>query len=251
MSWLDNLRESLDRGECLTLEAGVLEGDGCALSLAPHPDDPETVAVLLEGLVDGGWELYWAIVTGGWAGVLDDYVGVSRDTKKLVRAAEQEEAAHQFGLPDDHLDFLELKEGENGELLPTRANREAFFEYLTELSADLVILPWGDDENATHRLVHAWFEEWLQDWPEPVAVLLNEDPKSREFKADLRLVFGEKKAQWKASQLECHRSQSIRNQRQRNTTLARRILSVNQADPDIGPGQYAERFAVRFHAGSE
>ena len=64
--------------------------------------------------------------------------------------------------------------------------------------------------------------------------------------ADLQLTFGETTAAWKGAQLECHVSQSVRNQRTRHMTFADRILRVNAAVPGLPPGTYAERFQAEF-----
>ena len=62
-----------------------------------------------------------------------------------------------------------------------------------------------------------------------MTALYNEDPKSLAFSPDLQVIFGEETARWKAALLECHRSQSARNQATRGTTFAARILAMNRA----------------------
>ena len=66
----------------------------------------------------------------------------------------------------------------------------------------------------------------------------NEDPKTQDFHPNVEVVFGEEEARWKASLLECHRSQSARNQATRGITFAERILGINRR----ADGTYSERF---------
>jgi hypothetical protein len=72
-----------------------------------------------------------------------------------------------------------------------------------------------------------------------VIVLGNEDPKTQKIQPDLQVIFGEATAAWKAALLECHRSQSVRNQAVRGITFAERILAVNRC-----ANGYAERFQL-------
>ena len=195
-------------------------------------------------LATNGWQLQWVVVTSGWSGVRDDFVGPDRAAKAAARNKEQQAAARLFGLPDGRLAFLELAETEQGDLAPTPPNRARFFACLSNTAPDLVLLPWRHDSNASHRLVYQWFAEWAADWPRPLVALGNEDPKTQEFRAHLRVIFDEKSARWKESLLECHRSQSARNLAARGHTFAARILAVNRAVPGIPHGHYAERFRV-------
>ena len=89
-------------------------GSGVALALAPHPDDPDAIAVTLRLLADRGWEMHWAVVTSGWSGVSDNFCGPDRRMKAEARQAEQRESARLFGLPEDRLRFLETEETGRG-----------------------------------------------------------------------------------------------------------------------------------------
>lgn len=216
-----------------------------ALALAPHPDDPEAIAVTLRLLADSGWEMYWAVVTSGWSGVSDDFCGPDRRMKAEVRKDEQRESARLFGLPPDKLSFLEAEETEEGELSPTEANRRAVTSLLDALQPDLVLLPHRKDSNPTHRLVYDWFAQWADSVTRPLLALGNEDPKSEDFHPNVEVTFGEDEALWKASLLECHRSQSARNQATRGITFAERVLGTNRR-PD---GTYSERFEAVLREG--
>lgn len=236
-SWARDLR-ALPPGECARLDHPEPWGVGVALALAPHPDDPDAVAVTLRLLVERGWEMHWAIVTSGWSGVRDDFVGPDPDAKARARMAEQRDSARLFGLPEDGLTFLGLTESATGEMERTSANHERFIAALDSIAPNLVILPHRHDSNATHRLVYEWFESWAEAWHGPVVALANEDPKTQDFHPNVQVVFDELRAQWKGTLLECHRSQSARNVATRGITFAERILSVNQ----VAPGTYSERF---------
>ncbi len=229
-----------------------------ALALAPHPDDPDAIAVTLRLLADMGWEIHWAVVTSGWSGVSDDFekgdrhiFGIQENvsvplfplfTKGKIRQAEQRESARLFGLPEDRLRFLEAEETDDGELAPTPGNQRALNSLLDALQPDLVLLPHGRDSNPTHRLVYEWFAEWADAQVRPIMALGNEDPKTQDFEPNVEVLFGDEEARWKASLLECHRSQSARNQATRGITFAERILGTNRR-PD---GTYSERFEARL-----
>jgi LmbE family N-acetylglucosaminyl deacetylase len=272
MNWL----ETLIAGQSLVWPEQPLPGTGKALAVAPHPDDPEAIAVTLNLLKQGGWDLYWAILTTAWSGVRDDFAGSSsqpgsserefahlvlrgsdppstpshldpsQSKKAHIREAEQWEAARRFGLPEQHLSFLKLAEDAKGHMTESEQNRNQLFSFLSQLSPDLVLLPAPEDTNATHRLTYRWFSEWASLAKHKVVALGNEDPKTLSFRADLQIHFGSQTAAWKARLLECHHSQSQRNLATRGITFAERILKVNSACPGLPPGTFAERFQVRY-----
>ena len=242
MTWLDKLIA----GQPLAWPEAPLLGSGRALALAPHPDDPEAIAVTLRLLRQGGWELSWAVLTPAWSGVQDDFVGPSCERKAQVREAEQRAAARLFGLPEEQLSFLRLTENPRGELAENAANRQRLFSLLNRVSPALVLLPTHADTNVTHRLTYQWFAEWARSTRRRVVALGNEDPKTTAFRADFQVRFAEATAIWKAALLECHRSQSARNLATRQITFAERILGVNRACPGLPPGGYAERFQVEY-----
>jgi len=239
---LADLCRAARTGQCIDLVKPVPWGGAVALALAPHPDDAEAIAVTLRLLATNGWQLRWAVVTSGWSGVQDDFVGPDQATKAAARRKEQRAAARLFGLPANRLAFLELEETEDGALAATKANRARLFQVLGKSTPDLILLPWRLDSNATHRLVYQWFAEWADGWPRPVVALGNEDPKTQEFQPHVRVLFAEQIARWKEKLLECHQSQSARNLATRGHTFAARILAVNRTVPGIPEGHYAERF---------
>lgn len=248
-TWLTELGDVAGRGGCMQVGDEPLPGRGRALALAPHPDDPEAVAVTLDLLRHGGWQVHFVIVTPAASGVTDAFTGPDPAVKAARREAEQREAARKFGLPPPNLRFLRLAETEDGHLAATAANNAALFACLTAEAPDLVLLPSEHDTNPSHRLVYRWLAAWAATTPHPPIALACADPKTVTFKANLRVVFGEERARWKAELLECHRSQSVRNQASRGMTFAERILGLNRADPDLAPGTYSERFQVTVWPG--
>lgn len=242
-SWARELCD-LQPGECAVLTKPEPWGRGVALSLAPHPDDPDAVAVTLRLLAQHGWDLRWVIVTSGWSGVQDDFVGPGVEAKINARMEEQRASAKLFGLSDDRLSFLRLAETDSGELEDTPANQQRLREVLDAIRPDLVILPHRYDTNATHRRVYEWLASWAEGQDRPILALGNEDPKTLDFQPNVQVCFDQETARWKASLLECHRSQSVRNQATRGITFAERILSVNRRSD----GMYIERFRAEcFH----
>ena len=240
MDWL----KQLIMGDRVIWMEKPLTGSGRALALAPHPDDPDAIAVTLRLLSLGGWDLTWVILTEAWSGVQDDFVGPSQAKKSQAREAEQRASAQLFGLPESRLHFLRLAEDMRGNLDSTEINRQCFFEFLTQMRPDLVLLPCREDTNPSHRLTYAWFSEWAKNAKHLVVALGNEDPKTVQFQSRFEVHFGMETANWKATLLECHRSQSVRNLATRQMTFAERILRVNRAVPGLAQGMHAERFQL-------
>ena len=240
MDWLEQLRMG---DKVIWLEKPLI-GSGRALALAPHPDDPEAVAVTLRLLALGGWDLNWVILTEAWSGVQDDFVGPSQGKKSQVREAEQRASAQLFGLPESRLHFLRLAEDIHGNMDHTGTNQQRLFEFLFQMRPDLVLLPCREDTNPTHQLTYEWFAQWANSAKHRVVALGNEDPKTVHFQSVFEVHFGMEAANWKAALLECHRSQSARNLATRQMTFAERILRVNRAVPGLAQGMHAERFQV-------
>jgi LmbE family N-acetylglucosaminyl deacetylase len=246
MTWIDALHAAARGGRCLHRDEAPLVGAGRVLALAPHPDDPDAMAVTLRLLAAGGWQMHWTVLTSSWSGVEDAFVGPDPATKAAARREEQRASARLFGLPDDRLVFLDLDEGDDGHLAPTAENRARYTAHLDALAPDVVVLPSRLDTNPTHALNYAWCAEWAAGAGRPVLLLGNEDPKTTAFRPDLQVTFGAEMAAWKGALLECHASQSARNRHTRGMTFADRILRVNAAVPGLAPGAYAERFTAEW-----
>ena len=230
MDWLKQAKKAARTEECLSLEYGPLPGGGSVVVLAPHPDDPDACAVFQRMLRLGGYTIRWLILTSGWSGVRDEFAGLDRLAKAECRRQEQLESAKSFGI--EPVTFLDLPETEDGELA---GGYELMVEHLGE--PDIVILPWGQDSNLTHRVTYEWFMRRQSD--RPVTAFFAEDPKSLDFTPHLEIVFDEETAAWKASLLECHRSQTDRNLVTRGITFSERILSMNRQEAG-----YAERYRI-------
>lgn len=230
MDWLEQAQEAARAEECLSLEYGPLPGGGSVVVVAPHPDDPDACAVFQRMLLEGGWEIWWVVLTSGWSGVRDEFAGPDRQAKADCRRKEQLESAKLFGIED--VTFLDLPETEEGELA------DGYELMVLELGdPDIVILPWGQDSNPTHRLAYEWFMRWQSD--RPVTAIFAEDPKSLDFQPHLEVAFDEETAAWKAALLECHRSQTDRNLATRGITFSERILSMNRRETG-----FAERYRI-------
>ncbi len=186
LDWLASLSSAHDAGELFTCFEQPLAGTGRALALAPHPDDPDAVAVTLRLLARGGWEVSWAIVTSGCSGVQDAFAGSLHARKSRgarggtggigtpLRSARGTAALPAAG------------RGCDGELAETAENRMRFDAALRKLAPALVLLPCGADTDPTHRRVFTWFHDWMCNWPHPLTALYNEDPKSLAFSPRVR-----------------------------------------------------------------
>ncbi len=136
-----------------------------------------------------------------------------------------------------------MPEDERGDLVNDEPTKARLFAFLDQMAPDLVVLPWKDDTNPTHRLNYEYFEEWAQQADHRVVVLANKDPKTLSFRADLRVLFDEEEAEFKRALLECHRSQTARNLNRRGHTVSDRVLMGNRAEAEDEPaGSYVERF---------
>ena len=235
MDWLKQAQEAARAEECLSLEYGPLPGRGSVVVVAPHPDDPDACAVFQRMLLLGGYTIRWIILTTGWSGVRDEFAGPDREAKAACRRLEQMQSERILGI--DSAIFLNLPETDDGELNDDLLGYARLAFLLDVDRPDIVILPWGKDTNATHRLTYEWFERWRRG--KSVTAFFSEDPKSLDFNAHLEVAFDEETAAWKASLLECHRSQTDRNLATRGITFSERILSMNRRETG-----FAERYRV-------
>lgn len=215
--------------------------------LAPHPDDFDAISVTLRHFRNNGNRIDVAVLTGGASGVEDGFRGaVTAAAKAAIREEEQRASCRLFGLPEERLAFLRLAEEEAGHLAPGAANRAAVREFLASVSPDLVFLPHGNDTNADHQRVCAFFREIVQAERLAVIACLNRDPKTIAMRPDLYTVFDDETARWKGGLLLAHQSQHQRNLNTRGIGFDERVLSVNRriAREQGGLWPYAESFEI-------
>ena len=215
--------------------------------LAPHPDDFDAIGVTLRFFQQNGNPIQLAVVSGSASGVLDEFCAPSdKATKAVVREHEQHDSLRFFGLSEEHVTFLRLKEEDTGAPLDDTENEAAIRRQLLAHRPQIVFLPHGADSNAGHRRVHAMFLRAAATLDEPPAAFLIRDPKTLSFRADLYMPFDEEAARWKRRLLLHNRSQEHRNRRQRDHGFDDRILDVNRqiaAEMNCG-APFAEAFQV-------
>ena len=232
--------------------------------MAPHPDDPESVAITCRLLAQSGCEIWYAVVSLSPAGVEDEYArkwdfGGSlslEEIKGRIRRREQIRSAEMFGLSSDRIAFLGIDEERN---LDSHENIDRIKDHLDSIAPDLVILPAGKDSNRTHAWVNRTFRICATvltiKKKKPIIGLYNEDPKTLEMRKDLFVLFNEEDARWKGNLLKNHDSQQQRNLRSRKTGFDERILRMNHeswrqlcetAFPDGPPDRYAEAFEIEL-----
>ncbi len=237
---------------------------GKVLVLAPHPDDPECVAITCRLLRRSGCEIWYAIASMSTSGVEDEYAHgwqnadsiSSKEIKSKIRREEQIRAAEMFGLPLDKVVFLWIEEDKK---LESNRNRARINDCLESVAPDIVIMPIGKDSNPTHAWVYKVFRECAKDMTikieKPVMALYNEDPKTIEIRKDLFVLFGEEDALWKRVLLRAHDSQQQRNIHSRGLGFDERILRMNHlsyrglreiASPDALSARYAEVFEIEL-----
>lgn len=209
--------------------------------LAPHPDDFDAIGVSMRFLHEQGHKIHVAVLTTGASGVEDGFAGAhSAAEKSAVREAEQIESCRFFGLPDEHLNFLQLWDGND-----EAAGREKLRAWLLSVRPDLAFMPHGNDSNATHRRTYETFRAIAQQEKLQLWACLNKDAKTQAMRADLYMYFGEPEALWKAQLLRLHRSQHERNLNTRNMGFDERVLNMNRTAASNSGEAYAEVFELK------
>lgn len=199
------------------------------LVLAPHPDDFDAVSVTLKHFHENGNEILLAVLTGASSGVLDSFVTPpTRKKKEDTRESEQKRSLEFFGLALAHVRFLRLPEDGDGELI-LNDNCHAIVEPIfQEFCPDVVICPYGEDTNLSHRNTFALSREQASRCQRPLLMLYNQDPKTIRIRIDAFVPFNRKKALWKGEMLRFHKSQHSRCLQTRGVGVADRVLNVNK-----------------------
>jgi LmbE family N-acetylglucosaminyl deacetylase len=217
------------------------------LVLAPHPDDFDAVAVTLRHFRDRGNEIRLSVMSPSSSGVEDGFCSpATPENKALTRELEQRASCRIFGMPDERLEFLHLREDESGHLLDSDDNYTNLGRHLRQVRPDLAFMPHGNDSNPGHRAAFRMLRRFAQQADHPIAAFLNRDPKTLQMEPDIFTLFGEEDARWKAGLLRCHQSQHQRNLNTRGFGLDERILRVNRDAAALLPGRppYAEAFEI-------
>jgi LmbE family N-acetylglucosaminyl deacetylase len=221
--------------------------------LAPHPDDFDAIGVTLRFLHGHGNTIDLAVLTSGASGVEEGFGGAFTVAEKsALREGEQRASCHFFGLPAPRLEFLRLKEDDEGHPEDTPENLRLVRDYVLARTPDLVFLPHGNDSNPGHQRTYAFFQKVSQEASLSLAACLNRDPKTIAMRHDLYYAFGEEEARWKGELLRFHQSQHQRNLHSRGHGFDDRILAVNR---QIAAGLslstlFAEVFELEFYDGA-
>ena len=218
---------------------------GRLLALAPHPDDPDAVAVTLRVFANAGCRIRYVVTGGANGGVTDDYarkkaVELGKKPRNLaawkaeLRRAEQIASARQAGFVDGEVVFLENKgEDELGDIIQCPENAALIRRLLRDEDPDFVVMPYGNDSNQGHRSVFSLFRETapsvVLERGRPMLALYNRDPKTTSINEQLVVPFDGDDARWKASIISLNDSQQQRNIESRGYGLDERILRVNRA----------------------
>jgi LmbE family N-acetylglucosaminyl deacetylase len=224
----------------------TLRGNFTALVAAPHPDDFDAIGVTLKRFVAGGGKLHLAVFAGAWSGVEDIFCEPPAiEQKVLCRELEQQASCHFFGLPDDALRFLRMREDSAGVIIDSEKNLQLLKTVIDEVSPDIVFMPHGNDSNADHRIARSMIHRLKVD-DSPFAVICNRDPKTIAMQDELITWFDADDAAWKAQLLRHHVSQHQRNLNIRGYGFDERILKVNReiAANLGGKAPFAESFEI-------
>jgi LmbE family N-acetylglucosaminyl deacetylase len=219
------------------------------LVLAPHPDDFDTIAITLRYFQVQGNEIHLAVLSGGSKGVQDSYANPPTwEQKTRLREKEQIDSCTFFGLSPARLRFLRLPEAEDGELAHDAANQDRICQQISEISPDVLFLPYGDDSNSGHRRTYEMTRAAVQDIGRPLLALYNKDAKSLSFRTDLYIAFDRIQSDWKRTLLRFHDTQQARNIEIRGQGFDDRILNFNQilAQELNLKAPYAETFQVEL-----
>ena len=219
------------------------------LSFAPHPDDFDDIGVTMRYFKENGNPIYVCVISSGAGGVDDSFCRPpTLLEKRSVREKEQRDSCRFFGLSENHLKFLRLKENRLGHPVDTKDNFQKTKDFFMHVKPDLVFLPHGNDSNTGHQRAFKVLKHIVFKAGYPVAALLNRDPKTIDMKIDLYTPFGEKESEWKRKLLRFHKSQQQRNLIKTGYGFDERILNVNrQIAKEIGKMiLYAEAFELCF-----
>ncbi len=218
------------------------------LVLAPHPDDFDAAAVTMSHFLKNGNHISVAVLTSGAGGVEDSFVIAPTEENKIVlREHEQEASLRFFGLPRANLSFLRLPAGQDDST--QLMWRHAVKEFISEAAPDIVLLPYGEDTNASHRRTYLVFRDIAAGTANPLLALYLQDPKTIRIRLDFYVPFSDEQARWKSRMLQFHQSQQARNLSRRGQGLDERILQINrQIASKLEGVPYAEGFQVElFH----
>lgn len=218
--------------------------EATVLALAPHPDDPDSIAVTLRVLATAGCRVSYLIVSSSYGGVSGGYAlkyavengepteGDVKACKAKLRREEQLESARMAGFVGDRVQFLTVEEGERGNLAESDRNRKIIEQALAAADPDIALMPYGEDTNSAHVLVYRYFRESAfklsKRRKRPILGLYNRDPKTINITEQLVVPFDGEAARWKASLLRAHRSQHERNLEERGYGFDERILRTNR-----------------------
>lgn len=205
-----------------------LPADLRLLVLAPHPDDFDAVGLTLKWLFGRGHPLHVAVADTS-SGIQDSYRGgLTSQQKTVLRRDEQRASARFFGLDDNALIFLALKNGETDQVSDHADNLVTIEELIRRHRPDLIFLPHGNDSNSAHRAMYSLASRAVLNSGRTAALMLNRDAKTGEMKTDLYFPFGPDEAAWKAELLRFHDSQQQRNLNQRGHGFDQRVLTLNR-----------------------
>lgn len=229
--------------------------DGCIgntmrlLVVAPHPDDFDAIGCTLKFLSGNGNPLQVIVACTG-SGVEEFYrPGLTLETKTLLREREQRNSARFFGLPEDCLTFLRLKNDDGDQPLDDPENLARLEALILQKAPDIIFMPHGNDTNSGHRAMYSMIRKIAVRSRLPIALLLINDPKTISMCPGLHFSFGEKEAAWKAELLRFHDSQHQRNLNMRGYGFDERILKHNrQIARELSLGEpYAEAFELEVY----
>lgn len=243
--------EAVCRGELLFMGNNVSgrrwiepPSGGTVLALAPHPDDPDAVAVTLRVFHAAGCRIRYAVTGSAHGGVTDEYArakaggkGIKpkklKDRKVALRREEQAASATAARIVDGEVVFLDSgAEDDLGDLSECPDNTTLVRGLLVDENPDIVLLPYGEDTNAGHVALFNMFREAAPlvavERGRRMMALYVHDPKTTSIDENLVVPFDGEGARWKAGLLRCHDSQQQRNIQQRGYGLDERILKLNR-----------------------
>jgi LmbE family N-acetylglucosaminyl deacetylase len=235
------LLESLKQKAPIDFAETTFMGSLSALVAAPHPDDFDAIGVSLKRFAAGGGKLHLAVFAGAWSGVEDSFCKPpSIAAKSRCREHEQLASCRFFGLSEDSVYFLRMREDSAGNIMDLEDNFQILNSLVKNIQPDLIFMPHGNDTNPDHRLARAMVARFN------IPVLCNRDPKTIAMQDELITWFDKDEADWKAELLRCHKSQHQRNLNTRGHGFDERILKVNHliAEKLGGKLPYAESFNI-------
>jgi len=218
------------------------------LVLAPHPDDYDAIAITMKLLQQCDNRIFVRVLGTGWNRVEDEICDpATPEAKAALQRQEFHESCRRFELNEDDVAFLDMKEDSSGYIRKHPFNIELLKKAITEIKPQLIFMPHWNDTSNDRRLAATLAWDALDELGLSTPLLHFYTPKTRTMYRHFYTVFSRSEADWKAGQLQCHRSIQQHYMAHYGIGFVDKIIQLNyDAGRDIGKDKYAEVFEMKI-----